>query len=316
MLGGFFEDVVDNTKGTIDGVVNTQSNQVANSALGTGMGYADDVLYGASDFIGNAATGLLGENIGGFVGDIATGAASIASNALFDAINSSDIMSAIRSFDLFGTTSRSSMLGMWKNQYQYDWRVKLSIPPVSTFSSSQILKPLRDTDNALVWPYTPNIIVTSNANYNSLSPTHNNYTYPAYQNSSVDQITITGEFSVENAEDAAYWVAANHYLRSVTKMFYGNSSNLGAPPPVVRLNGYGDFVFSNVPVVIESFMINLPKDVDYIKANIGPNGSWVPTLSEVSVTVRVAYSRADVNQFSLDSFVNGQYLGNTSPGFI
>lgn len=204
----------------------------------------------------------------------------------------------------------------WTVGEEFDWRVKISVPQVDPFSGSAILTPLRETDDAMVFPYTPNVIITHNANYNALSPTHNNYTYPAYQNSSIEQITITGEFSVENEEEANYWVAANHFLRSITKMFYGESSNKGAPPPIVRLNGYGDFVFNNVPVIVESFMMNLPKDVDYIRADIGENGAWVPVLSELSVTVRTAYSRGKVNKFSLNDFVNGTYLSSDGPGFI
>lgn len=206
--------------------------------------------------------------------------------------------------------------GSWKNDGDYDWRVRLMIPFSGPFDGSPLLEPLWETDNSMVWPYTPSIIVTNTANYNALNPTHNNYTYPAYQNSSIEQITITGDFTVETPEDAKYWIAASHFLRSITKMFYGESDNKGAPPPVTHLNGYGDFVFNNVPVVVESFMMNLPKDVDYIRADVGENGSWVPTLSEISVTVRTAYSRDAVNQFNMTTFVNGGYLGKSTPGFI
>ena len=80
-------------------------------------------------------------------------------------------------------------------------------------------------------------------------PIHSNYPFFAYQNSQVDQFSITGDFTVENALEGQYWIAAVHYLRSVSKMAYGNTPNQGSPPPVVRLNGYGDYVFKNVPVV-------------------------------------------------------------------
>ena len=204
----------------------------------------------------------------------------------------------------------------WDSSEGYDWRVRLSLPNIAPYSSSSILEPLRNTDNSMIWPYTPTVIITHTASYNSLSPTHNNYTYPAYQNSSIEQMTITGGFSAEHPEDAKYWVAATHFLRSITKMSYGESDNLGAPPPVVKLYGYGDYVFNGVPVVIESFIMNLPNDVDYIKAFVGDNGSWVPTYSEISVTVRVAYSRDSVNKFDLNKFVNGDYLNASTTGFI
>jgi hypothetical protein len=206
-----------------------------------------------------------------------------------------------------------------------DWRVRLSIP--STMDKTGILRPLDDT-NGLVFPYTPTILIQHSANYDAMQPTHSNYPFPAYQNSQIDDIVITGDFFCENAVDAQYWVATLHYLRSVTKMAYGQSTNAGSPPPLVFLNGYGDFVFPNVPVIIKTFSVDLPTDVDYIKTQadgkvtVAPDGTtvdgnyegWAPVQSQVMVTVQPVYSRARTSQFSLDKFVKGDYLDNG--GFI
>jgi len=204
-----------------------------------------------------------------------------------------------------------------------DWRVKLSLPPGGAFEQpaqqqntgsdrpdgtvvNDPLAPLYAT-NGMVFPYTPNIYITYSANYDNLAPTHSNYPFPVYQNSAVDQFVITGEFTVENAEEARYWIAANHYLRSITKMNYG-AGGTGAPPPVVKLDGYGDFVFKKVPVVVQQFNIELSDGVDYIRAPIGENGSWAPTRSTIAVTLQPAYSRDTVSQFSFNDFVNGEYI--------
>ena len=206
-----------------------------------------------------------------------------------------------------------------------DWRVRLSIP--STMDKTGILKPLDET-NGLVFPYTPTILIQHSANYDAMQPTHSNYPFPAYQNSQIDDIVITGDFFCENAVDAQYWVATLHYLRSVTKMAYGQSTNAGSPPPLVFLNGYGDFVFPNVPVIIKTFSVDLPSDVDYIKTQAegevtkinggtsvdGFYEGWAPVQSQVMVTVQPVYSRARTSQFSLDKFVKGDYLDNG--GFI
>ena len=325
-MDDIFSSVVDAATSSIDGVVSSTINGVANNVTNTVMGYVDTPLGMASSAITNTATNI-GQTIAGDFGgqfmnslssSVTNSVSNAVSGAVSNAINSSDLMRSIRSFSLFGNGGSgmgSFVSGSWLGGGN-DWRVRLSIPMTHNFMSSSILGPLYETDYSLVFPYTPNIIVNSTAKYNSLAPTHNNYAYPAYESSAVEQITITGEFSAENPIEAEYWVAANHYLRSVSKMAYGESTTLGTPPPVVRLNGYGDFVFKDVPVVVESFMMNLPKDVDYIKADVGPGGSWVPTLSEISVTLRVAYSRDSVNKFSLDSFVAGEYLAGGSKGFI
>ena len=53
-------------------------------------------------------------------------------------------------------------------------------------------------------------------------------------------------------------------------MFSGDlGAAAGNPPPVILLNGYGDYVFKNIPVVVKSFSIELPQDVNYIATTVG-----------------------------------------------
>ena len=225
---------------------------------------------------------------------------------------------------------------LFRSPVNRDWRVRLSIPNVASFKASPLLSPLKQT-NGLVFPFTPTIIVAHSANYQAITPTHTNYPYFAYQNSQVDQLVITGDFFVQNGVEAEYWVAALHYLRSATKMFYGGEAEtLGAPPPVVKLNGYGDFIFNNVPVVVTNFTVDLPQDVDYIATGLGKamsteksvsgaagqtikekrdSVSWAPTQSLITVTVQPLYSRREIEKFSLQNYVNGEYIKNGG-GFI
>jgi hypothetical protein len=188
-----------------------------------------------------------------------------------------------------------------------DWRVKLSVPP--SIAADGLLSPLQEstTGGHMVFPYTPTIIISHSAAYNTVSPIHNNYPFFAYQNSQVEAMTIVGQFYCQNSVEARYWMACLHYLRTMTKMDYGLNST-GSPPPIAKLNGYGDYVFNNVPVIIQNFNVTLPSDVDYIPAGVGFNGSYAPTRSEISVALMPQYSRDKVNKFSLDKFVNGGYI--------
>jgi len=199
-----------------------------------------------------------------------------------------------------------------------DWRVKLTLPTNNpAYTSSPLLKPLMRSGYSLVFPFTPQINVTHSATYNSLDTTHNNYAFMAYEHSRVEQITITADFYCENSVDAAYWIAATHYLRSITKMSFGDSTDAGQPPPVVQLSGYGSYVFNNVPVVVKSFTMDLPKDVDYISCEVGGiNASYAPVKSTMTIQLMPIYSREQQRKFSLDAFVNGTYLGYTNTGFI
>lgn len=208
-----------------------------------------------------------------------------------------------------------------------DWRVRIHLPEgVSSFMQSPILQPLYTSNNSMVFPTTPTILLGHTANYNSLNPIHTNYAQPVYQHSNIEEITINAEFPVENESDGRYWIAAVHFLRSATKMFYGNSSNIGAPPPLLHLSGYGDFVFNRLPVVIKMFTIDLSDNVDYIQVPISsdislaetpelariavPGGySYVPTLSRINVQLMTTYSRDKMRRFSLDTYVQGGYIG-------
>ena len=213
-----------------------------------------------------------------------------------------------------------------------DWRVKLSIPNIKSFTDSPLLQKLVET-GGLAFPYTPTIIMSHAASYSAITPVHSNYPFFAYQNSQVDAMTLTGQFYCQNAQEGLYWLGALHYLRSITKMFYGEGTNQGAPPPVVKLNGYGDYVFKNVPVIVTNFTLDMPTDVDYIAVDMTDLGeyyadneddftttegdkSYVPTESQMTVTIQPIYSRALVEKFSLDKFAKGGYLGSNNKGFI
>ena len=203
-----------------------------------------------------------------------------------------------------------------------DWRVSISVPEV-ILDEGHILAPLRETDtdtawntgNRMIFPFNPTVLLSHSANYSQIQPTHTNYPYNAYESSQVDAITITGEFYQENEADAKYWIACLHFLRSATKMFYGNSNPLGNPPVVCRLNGYGKHVLNNMPVVITNFTTDLPVDVDYIQCTINGMPNYVPTMSSITVTLQPQYARRSQAGFSLNDFAGGRHVGGDE-GFV
>jgi len=210
-----------------------------------------------------------------------------------------------------------------------DWRVKLSVPP--SIAADGLLAPLQEasTGGHMVFPFTPTIIISHSAAYNTVAPIHNNYPFFAYQNSQVDAMTIVGQFYCQNSEEARYWMACLHYLRTMTKMDYGIGST-GSPPPIAKLNGYGDYVFNNVPVIIQNFTVDMPNEVDYISTSFttgptppaskagmdeagGPvpkrSHGWAPAESQFSITVQPIYSRSKQANFNYTDFTNGSNLG-------
>jgi hypothetical protein len=158
-----------------------------------------------------------------------------------------------------------------------DWRVKLQLAEGATYlykspTDAGILQPLQETEG-VVFPYTPSIQVQYGAHYDPTDLTHSNYKIYQYKNSSVDNISITADFTAQDTYEARYLLAVIHFFRSVTKMFYGNDLNPrnGTPPPLCYLTGLGEFNFNQHPLAITNFTYTLPNDVDYIRANTEAN---------------------------------------------
>ena len=158
----------------------------------------------------------------------------------------------------------------------------------------------------IYFPVTPTFRQDSKVNWAASNIQHSNYAIYSYVNSDVGTISVSGQFPVQTQEEAIYWLATVHALRALTKMRTGQDVLPGAPPPVCRFNAYGANVYENVPVVIGSFSVDLPADVDYITGfNISNYSNKVPTLSTISMTLLPVYSRREMSRFGVDKFVNG-----------
>jgi hypothetical protein len=202
----------------------------------------------------------------------AVGTASRLGSALSSSYSSGGVASAVRSIDLPSAgeaigdiMSAVSLFGGDANAN--DWRVRISLPNWVSFKNSAVLKPLKAA-GGLVFPYTPTISIKANSTYETVPVAQTNYPFKVWKNSDPGTIEITAKMNVEDAEQAQYWIAAVHLLRSLAHQFAGNDPKAGNPPPIVFLNGYGNYVFKNVPVVLTSFSTTLPEDCDYIACDV------------------------------------------------
>jgi hypothetical protein len=158
-----------------------------------------------------------------------------------------------------------------------DWRVRISLAANANYlykdpniisgggSRSSVLAPLALTDGVL-FPYTPEITTAYRADYDNYSLTHSNYRGYFYKSSFVDAVNISADFTAQDTSEANYMLAMIHFFRSVTKMFYGRDIQAGAPPPMVYLNGLGQFQYNNHPCLVSQFNYSLPNNVDYVRA--------------------------------------------------
>ena len=219
----------------------------------------------------------------------------------------------------------------------HDWRVRVSLPPGSgiSYGSDNPLLNILSRTNGVVFPYTPSITVSHNARYQEQALTHSNYKNYFYEGSDVSSINIAGEFTVQNKDDALYVLAATYFFRSCTKMFFGSdpAELAGNPPPIVFLDGYGDYYFPHVSCVVTSFQHTMPADCDYIEVSYSqgqntmntPPGvaggttaqtARVPVTSTFNVTLQPIYSRKNIaTNMSLTNFSKGALLKNKG-GFL
>jgi len=153
-----------------------------------------------------------------------------------------------------------------------DWRFRIGLLPGSAdlYKSGEagILEPLIAT-NGVIFPYTPSIQMTYMADYQSTSPTHSNFPARFYSSSEVRDVQINGTFTAQSTAEADYMMAAIHFFRSATKMFYGQDANAGQPPPLVQCTGLGPHQFNGHKAVIQQFNYTLPEDVDYVRTSAG-----------------------------------------------
>jgi hypothetical protein len=212
-------------------------------------------------------------------------------------------------------------------------RVRLRPKPAAiaqVIGSSPLLAPLKST-NGMVWPYTPTINYQQETDYQQVDMVHTNQEFYAYKKTPATKLTCEGEFSVQNQTEGLYALACINYLRTVTKMYFGQGQNLGTPPPVLLFDAYGPYMFNALPVIVTSFSANMPKEVDYVPINMNNLGKfivqslpepvrgrqtlssqegyvWLPAVFNISVSMTVQNTPSKLRQFNLNEFRNGTLL--------
>jgi hypothetical protein len=205
-----------------------------------------------------------------------------------------------------------------------DQRVKLDLGAGNrTFFTNKILEPLVSTAG-VVFPYTPQLVVTHSANYIATPITHANFQHYTYSNSDIAAIQINGDFTGQKQEEGRYVYAVIHFFRTVTKMFFGTGGSdptpvatpgtptpfatPGTPPPILFLSAHGA-LFKKVPVVLTNFTSTFPSDVNYLPVTLVKGTPvQVPTMMTLSVTLQPVFNRKQAQTFDLSKFATGNLL--------
>ena len=225
-------------------------------------------------------------------------------------------------------------------------RVRLRAKPgaTATVYGSGLASILTDT-NGMVFPYQPAITYQQEVTYQNIEMVHTNQDFLAYTRTPALKLQVDGEFSVQNQAEGRYALACIHFLRIVSKMWFGGSSmearsKQGTPPPVLLFDAYGQYMFNQLPVVVTQFSVTLPKDIDYVPVKIGSNGTtaqpapqandiysamgminsnnvsrdtsigyaWLPTLFGIQVQLTVQNTPQRLRSFDMAKFRDGWLL--------
>ncbi|WP_407308201.1 hypothetical protein [Acinetobacter sp.] len=170
------------------------------------------------------------------------------------------------------------------------------------------------TDNRVVFEVMPEVQETHTSEYEPIAPTQFPGAFQKYKGSSSTQWTINATLISRTSIEATENYKRLVRLRGWMEPFFGQKTGqsfmqkLGAPPPVLMLEGLRDLI-GPVPVVITSLTWTWPKDVDYIATTIPSeaDGNYVPfpTILNLPITLVESYSIDQFNNFSLEDYRNG-----------
>ena len=180
--------------------------------------------------------------------------------------------------------------------------------------TSNILSILYET-NGLMFPYTPTIAVSQSVNWDPMSLVGTNFDVLSYQRTPSVTISVTGIFTTQNQREGEYLMAVIHFLRVVTKSYYGvtdaKKGLAGVPPPVLYFEGHGNFIFNKIPCVIKSYSFSFEEGIDsnVFTARMTSLKARLPAKMSIQMELGVQINPdKQKNIFSLDSFRSGKNL--------
>jgi hypothetical protein len=183
--------------------------------------------------------------------------------------------------------------------------------PMDESGTSNVLGILHST-NGMLFPYTPSIEWGQSVDYTSTSLTHSNQDFHTYKSTPSTSLRVSGEFTIQNKREAHYMIAVIHFLRVVSKMYFGLPTPgypTGMPPPILIFSGYGNFMFNDLPVIIKEHGFSLGKDVDYLDIDVAGGRVRLPAILTISISLIVQNTPKKLREeFNLNKFRTGELM--------
>lgn len=174
-------------------------------------------------------------------------------------------------------------------------------------AGSELLQPLLETGGGILFENTPNISIAYGAQYSPVELSHTNYDYQSYGKTSITNITAVSKFTARTLYEADYMLAVIHFLRTFSKMGFGeNDPYRGNPPAIMNFSAYGQYMINGTPVAIRNFTLQLPEHVDYVQTSFM---TQVPIYLELTIDLLPMPTPNRVkSDFSLDGFASGDLV--------
>lgn len=208
-----------------------------------------------------------------------------------------------------------------------DTRVRLAaLNPAQVYNNSKfpnsILSILNST-NGMLFPYTPSITFNQTVDYMNLQLVHSDTDYQAYTRTPSVKLAVNGKFTVQNPNEGVYALAVIHFLRTVSKSYFGETDaaagKAGLPPPVLLFSGYGNYMFgTSTPAgglrcILTSHSWTFDDTVDMIPLTVQGGVVKLPSLFTIQCDLTVIQTPTRMRtQFSFDQFASGALMQGNS----
>ena len=169
-------------------------------------------------------------------------------------------------------------------------------------------------ERGIMFPIQPDITYSQSVAYTPYDLTHTNYTFNAYRNTPSPDIQLTCQFASVTDDEARYTYAVLHFLRSVSKMFFGKNQSspvAGTPPPVLEFSAFGTQQFNRIPVIVSQFSTTYDSNVDL---KLFDGDTQIPVMMNMFIQLTVQQNPdRQKNNFTTNDFISGKLYQD---GFI
>jgi len=184
--------------------------------------------------------------------------------------------------------------------------------------TEQLKVRLTDGTNTIVFKVMPTIDETQNANYEDFTPIHHPGAIHKYTRTGPRSWSLRAKFISRNSDEAEQNIQHLNLIRSWVMPEYGlrtavYSENVGAPPPVLTLSGYGPRMIGPVKCVLQSFNWTFPDGVDYIPTI--QSREPFPVMLDISIVLLESWAPAEFSSFSIEAYRRGDLFGSETSAF-